>query len=185
MIRAGFDVNRRGRSGKGEDMNEDMNQDMDVRSYFVKNVPKSVCGQEAWEWVIDTLLQNGVKTMGEFGEKDDEWFSRVFPPADRRSNGRCYNLAQKVRDEYFTAVRKSELLTAGEDLIETYIREYTPSELESVAHRAALAMRRAGIETMSALCAHSEEELKRIRNMGAKSVALALLMRERYAAEKK
>jgi len=181
IIQAGFNFNRRVQSGKGEEMN----QDMDVRSYFVENVPKSVYGKEAWEWVIETLLQNGVKTMQEFGEKDDGWFSRVFPSLDRRSNERRYNLAQKVRDDYFAAVRKSELLAAGEDLIETYIREYTPTELKSIAHRAVLAMRRAGIETMSALCARSEEELKGIRNMGTKSVALALLVRERYTAEKK
>jgi len=37
-----------------------MDQDMDVHSYFVENVPKSVYCKEAREWVIDTLLQNGV-----------------------------------------------------------------------------------------------------------------------------
>lgn len=162
-----------------------MNQDMDVRSYFAENVPKSVYGKEAWEGVIDTLLQNGVKTMGEFAEKDDGWFTRVFSNTDRRSNERRYNLTRDVRDKYFAAARKAELLAAGETLIEAYIGEHAPAELESVAHRTALALRRAGIETMSALCALSEEALKRIRNMGAKSARLAVLMREQYAAEEK
>lgn len=47
------------------------------------------------------------------------------------------------------------------------------------------ALTRAGIETMSALCEASPEELERVRNLGAKGLELALLMREKYVTEKR
>jgi len=42
---------------------------------------------------------------------------------------------------------------------------------------------RGGIDTMEKLCAMDDEGLKRVRNMGEKSISFALMARDKYQAE--
>jgi DNA-directed RNA polymerase alpha subunit len=59
------------------------------------------------------------------------------------------------------------------------------TEYPSLLVRAANALSRKGIKTMDALCAMTDEELKKTRNLGEKSLAAAIIMRETYQNYKK
>jgi len=159
-----------------------VSQDIDVRSYFIENAHKFGQDKEVWNRVVEVLLKNGITYMWELCEKDKVCVGRLFRDKDEDLYNKCCKLVWRVMDEYYAADRKAELLAAGEVFVDAYFLEHAP-KIKGVTNRAVLALRRGGIETMSALCACSLEELKRVRNLGAKSLELALLMRAKYAAE--
>ena len=57
------------------------------------------------------------------------------------------------------------------------------TEYASVRIRAVNALVRGGISTMDELCGASAEEIEKIRNLGERSLKLALIMREKYSEE--
>jgi DNA-directed RNA polymerase alpha subunit len=63
--------------------------------------------------------------------------------------------------------------------IQTFFNKY-PSE---ITVRCVNAIIRSGIDTMDELCEKDEEQLRRIRNLGAKCLAHTLIMREKYTLE--
>jgi len=163
-----------------------VSQDADVRSYFMERAPKSGPNVEVWNRVVDVLLKNGVKTMRDFSEKEYEWLLWLF--VSEKSGKKVldeegFELSGDARQKYRAAVHKAELLSAGETLLEAYFDKYAPKK-KNVTNRAWFALCHSGIETMSALCAMSVEELKKVRDLGPQGLKIALMMREKYAAEK-
>jgi DNA-directed RNA polymerase alpha subunit len=65
--------------------------------------------------------------------------------------------------------------------IRTYFMANAPPENRS---RAINAVKRSRVTTMEELCAMSEEQLRRCRNLGDKSYELVKAMCEKYKAEK-
>ena len=62
-----------------------------------------------------------------------------------------------------------------------YFRKVAPEfSMESLIVRTTNALIRGGIDTMAKLCDADEEKLIRVRNMGDKSRAFAMLVREKY-----
>lgn len=55
----------------------------------------------------------------------------------------------------------------------------------SLYARVGNALSRAGVQTMAQLCDMPESELKRIRNIGAKGLAIVLAERQRFQASTK
>ena len=162
-----------------------VNQNADVQSYFMERAHQSGPKAEVWNRVVDALLKNGVKTMRDFSEKEDDWLYRLFV---RDENGKRVldeegrELSRDAHRKYRSSVHEAELLSSGEILLEAYFDKHAPKK-KSVTNRVSFALRRSGISTMSALCAMSVEELKKVRNLGEKSLEIALMMREKYAAE--
>ena len=69
--------------------------------------------------------------------------------------------------------------------IEIYFRENTPEKYQNqhILNTNISQLRRSGVETMNALCAMSDEEIARIKNIGEKRRELVLLMRNKYRKE--
>lgn len=66
-----------------------------------------------------------------------------------------------------------------------YFQEHAPPEFRNILLRRSInALVRGGFETMDDLVAASPETLARVRNLGAKSLALVYLLREQYMAKK-
>lgn len=68
--------------------------------------------------------------------------------------------------------------------LKEYFKEHLPStEYNSQFIRVTNALVRNGTTTMDALCGKSDEQLMRVRNLGAKCFEAAVLMRKMYLAE--
>jgi len=66
--------------------------------------------------------------------------------------------------------------------VNAYFARHAPfTEYASVRVRAVNALVRGGISTMDELCGASAEDIKKIRNLGERSLKLALIMREKYS----
>lgn len=159
-----------------------MNWEINVRSYFIELAPKSGQSMEVCNRAIDVLIKSGVSTMRELAGKNEAWIFHLFLGERGQLDEECHDLVRDMQNKYLVAVQKAELLAAGANGIETYFKEHAPVT-GSLTNRAINALRRAGIETMYALCATSMEELKGVRDLGEKSLAVALQMREKYTEE--
>lgn len=159
-----------------------MNRNISVTTYFEEHAPKSGQSEEVCERAVDALLKNGVDSMRELAEKDAMWVFFLFLGEKEELDEECHDLVRDMRHKYLVSVQKYDFRVAGKHGIEAYFRENAP-EPEHLTLRAINALRRAGIETMDELYAASLEELKRVREMGVKSRAVALRLREQYARE--
>ena len=61
-----------------------------------------------------------------------------------------------------------------------FIQNAPPAFKPPIVNRAVNALRRRGISTMGELCALSLDDLKKVRNLGAVSLEIALQMREKF-----
>ena len=68
--------------------------------------------------------------------------------------------------------------------VREYFLDHAPQDAAHVTSRAINALERKGIRTMDMLCTMSAYELRRVRNLGDKSIALSMQMREMYASER-
>ncbi len=67
----------------------------------------------------------------------------------------------------------------------TYFSQHSPPGLRNdLVNRAKNALLRGDIKTMEALAQLTPNELARVRNLGAKSLEVALIMREQYIMDK-
>ena len=150
-------------------------QDVDIRSYFLERSPKS--GE-----IIEIFIQNGVETMDDLRAKSDVWLMETLGMDDRK-----IAIAEKIIGEYSVDKRKAELMAAGETLLGAYFYEHTPEQYRTpIQMQAAINdLRRAGIESMSALDAMTDRNIEQVRNIGPKRRELVLLMRDKYRAEQK
>lgn len=152
-----------------------------VKSYFKEHAPKSGQSEGACERAVDALLKNDVNTMRELAEKNEMWVFRLFLGEREELDEECHDLVRDMQNKYLVEVQKTELLSAGANGIEMYFREHAPKT--GLTSRAIRALRRAGIETMYELCVTTEEELKKVRDLGAKGREFILPLREHYAIE--
>ena len=68
--------------------------------------------------------------------------------------------------------------------IQTFFSEHAPPQFSAIlVKRTAKQLCRDGIETMDALIVLPIEKLKNIRNIGKKSLEIAICMREKYSAQ--
>ena len=145
----------------------------ELRTYFLTRAPKSV-------EIVETFIQNGAETMDDLCEKGNAWFIITLGMDEKK-----IDTAQKIVGEYRTVRRRVDLLAAGEVLLGAYFYENTPDDyrvsglLDSTIDQ----LTRAGIESMGALDAMTDEKIKRIRNIGHKRRELVLLMRDKYRVE--
>ena len=165
--------------------------DTDIHTYFRqhrKHATKNGKAENVWLRSADTLTHGGVKTMSDLAEiKSDVDFIRYFidfeSPGKKLDEG-GYDFASKMKAKYSREARKEELLAAGEVLIEEYFSAHGSRDApRGAATRAATSLRRAGIETMSQLAEATPEQIARARDMGGKTLPVALDMREKYMAE--
>ena len=164
-----------------------MNQNMDVYTYFKENAKNSKAAN-VWLRSVEALARGGVKTMSELAKiESDVDFIRHF--IDFESPGKelddeGYDFASKMRAKYSRDTRKAQLLAAGEVLIEEYFSEHAPLDApKGATARASSSLRRSGVETMRQLAETSPSTIARIHNIGSKTLAVALDMREKYAIE--
>jgi DNA-directed RNA polymerase subunit alpha len=66
--------------------------------------------------------------------------------------------------------------------IKTYFSEHQP-KAPRITVRCINALVRGGINTMDELCERSDEQLMRVRNLGAKCFEHSVLLREQYKIE--
>ena len=165
--------------------------DTEIHTYFNehrRHASKNCRAAGVWLRSADTLARGGIKTMGDLVKiKSDVDFIRYFinfesPGKEMDDNG--YDYANKMRGKYIRDTHKEELLAAGEVLIAEYFSAYAPRDApKGAAARAATSLRRKGIETMRQLADASPDMIASAQNMGEKSLAVALALREKYANE--
>ena len=120
--------------------------------------------------------------MDDLCGKSSAWFITTLGLDEKK-----ISLACRIVREYRMIRRRTELLVAGETLLGAYFYENAPEE-----HRATNLMNttidqltRAGIESMGALDAMTDEKIGQIRSIGPKRRELVLLMRDKYRTEHK
>ena len=152
-----------------------MENDVDIQLYFTLNAPHKLRSR-----VIDVLTEYGVTTMRDLGEKDYVWLMTIF-----KNDTRGFALALNLKDKYTKSVRTREMISEGEQLIETYFSENLSQNLQKGAvTRLVRNLNRAGMETMKELCMASGDELRSIRFIGKNSYEVIFNMRTKYLAEK-
>ena len=152
-----------------------MENDVDIQLYFTLNAPHKLRSR-----VIDVLTEYGVTTMRDLGEKDYVWLMTIF-----KNDTRGFALALNLKDKYTKSVRTREMISEGEQLIETYFSENLSQNLQKGAvTRLVRNLNRAGMETMKELCMASGDELRNIRFIGKNSYEVIFNMRTKYLAEK-
>jgi len=152
-----------------------LKQDADIRTYFLERSPKS--GE-----IIEMFIQNGAEAMEDLHAKSDVWLMKALGMDDRKMA-----TAKKIIGEYSMTKRRSELLEAGEILLGAYFYEHTPEEYRTPLQMQIVIsnLRRAGIASMGALDALTDEKLGQLRNIGPKRREMVLLMRDKYRIEHK
>jgi len=156
-------------------MEMSMENDIDIQSYFTLHTPNKLRSR-----VIDVLTEYGVRTMRDLAEKDHVWLMTVF-----NNDTRGYALALNLKDKYTKSIRTREMISKGEQLIETYFSENLPQNLQQgTVTRLISNLNRAGMETMKELCMASGDELRNIRFIGKNSYEVIFNMRTKYLAEK-
>ena len=166
--------------------------DTDIHSYFrqhKKHASRDGRAANVWLRSADVLARGGLKTMGDLtGIKSDVDFIRYFidfESPDKELDDEGFDFANKMRAKYARETRKAQLLAAGEVLVESYFSAHGPRDApKGATARASSSLRRSGIETMRQLADAAPEKIAGIQNMGGKSLAVALALREKYMAEK-
>jgi hypothetical protein len=156
-------------------------QDADIRNYFSKQHLKK-SGK-----IVDILLLNGVNTMEELRAKSDDWLLTALDTGEEKSNEDIFNTALSVICKYCYEKNVEKLLAAGEMPVYTYFFENAPEHFrqKAILHAAVDNLQRAGVDSMSALDAITDEKIERICYIGPKRRELVLLMRDKYRAEHK
>jgi len=101
----------------------------------------------------------------------------------------CYRIKQSfllvgIRYNIHMTIRREQVCIMPNKSIQAFFTEYAPPIFSTVlVKRTAKQLRRHGIETMDALCMISIENLKKIRNIGEKSLKIAVYMREKYSEQ--
>jgi len=156
---------------------------MEVKEYFIERAPKSGKGLAVWNRVSGCIVQCGVETMAEFGEKDFGWLLSVFGE-DREGIA----LAEQIMEKYCADAYKDKLnalVSEGKTPVEVYFRAHGPQAApDSLISRAIRTLRFLDIETMEQLCAVPLTEYRKVRSVGEKTVELVLLMRKKYTTPK-
>ena len=165
--------------------------DTDIHAYFRqhrKHASKNGKAENVWARSADTLARGGIKTIGDLVEiKSDVDLIRCF--IDFESPGKelddeGYDFANKMRSKYSRDAHREELLASGEVLVEEYFSAHGPHDAPNGATtRASTSLRRIGIETMRQLADATPEMIARARNMGGKTLPVALALREKYMEE--
>ena len=152
-----------------------MENDIDIQTYFILHAPNKLRSR-----VIDVLTECGVRTMRDLAEKDHFWLMTIF-----NNDTRGYALALNLKDKYTKSIRTKEMISKGEQLIESYFSENLPQKLQQgTVTRLVSNLNRAGMETMKELCLASGDELRNIRFIGKNSYEVIFNMRAKYLAEK-
>ena len=87
-----------------------------------------------------------------------------------------YNICMTMRKELACMMRNKS--------IQAFFTEYAPPIFSTIlVKRTAKQLCRDGIETMDALSITPIEKLKRVRNIGEKSLEIVIYMREKYLAQ--
>lgn len=159
-----------------------MNRNISVTTYFEEHASKSGRSDKVRSRAVDALLKSGVASMCALTEKDAMWIFSLLLNEKEELDEECHDFVREMQHKYLVAVQKAGLLAAGIHGVGSYFKEHSP-KAENLTNRAVNALQRANIETMHELCAASQEELEGVRNLGALSLELTLLMRRRYAKE--
>ena len=165
-----------------------MNQNIDVYTYFKENAAKNNKAANVWLRSAEALARCGVKKMDDLANiGSDVDFIRHFinfESTAKELDDDSYDFASKMKAKYSRDAHKAKLRAAGEVLVEDYFLAHAPQDApKGIAARAASGLRRRGIETMRQLAETSPSTIARIHNIGGKTLAVALDMREKYVVE--